>query len=95
MGAKSVLFLLIVAALVSVLVMVGGLLYQQPLRYADYEADRFGFPYYWIEHVTATFAGRTDFWNIAVWNFVVDFILFFAVGCVVFCLALVWKSKKG
>ena len=95
MGVKSIVFLLIVAALVSVLVVVGGLLYHQPLRYADYEADRLGFPYYWIEHVTATFAGRTDFWNIAVWNFAVDFILFFAVGCVAFCLALVWKSKRG
>ena len=95
MRAKRIVLLLIAASLVSVLIAVVSLLYREAIMYADFEADRFGFPYYWIEHVTDTYAGRTDFWNIAVWNFAVDFILFFAVGCVVLCLALVWKSKRG
>jgi hypothetical protein len=95
MRTKRIVLLLVAVAFVSVLITIGSLLYRQPLRYADYEADRFGFPYYWIEHLTSTFAGRTDFWNIEILNFAVDFILFFLVGCVALCLILVWKSKRG
>ena len=95
MRVRTIVFLLIATALVSVLVVAVGLLHRQRLEYADYEADQFGFPYYWIEHVTATFAGRTDSWNMEVWNFAVDFILFLAVGCVALCLALALKSKRS
>lgn len=95
MRAKRIALLLIVAASVSVLITVGSLLYCQIIEYADFEADRFGFPYYWIEHVKATFAGRTDHWNIETSNLAVNIVLFFMVSFVVLSLTLVWKSKKS
>jgi len=49
MRVKPVVLLIVVVVLASVLATFGGLLYRQTLRYIDFEADRFGFPYYWIE----------------------------------------------
>ena len=95
MRAKHIPLLMIVAVLVSVLTTVGGLLYRQIIEYADFEADRFGFPFYWIEHVKATFAGRTDHWNIETSNLAVNIVLFFMVSFAILSLILVWKTKRS
>jgi hypothetical protein len=95
MKGKPVVLLLISATLVSVVATVGGLLYRKTVRDADFEAERFGFPYYWREHVTATFGGRADIWNTETWNFATNFILFFAASCGALLLAFVWKSKRS
>jgi hypothetical protein len=95
MRAKRIVFLLVVAAMVSVLITVGSLLHSQAVEYSDYRTDRFGFPYYWIEHVTMTFAGRTDYWNIATSNLAMNIVLFFIISFGALCLTLVWKSKRS
>jgi hypothetical protein len=95
MRAKHIALLLIVAALISVLITVGSLLYRQVIRYADFEADRFGFPYYWIEHVKETFSGRTDRWNVEPSNLAMNIALFFVVSFAVLSLSLAWKPRKS
>jgi hypothetical protein len=95
MRAKRIAFLLIAAAFVSVLITVGSLLYRQVIEGSDYRADRFGFPYYWMEHVTVTFSGRTDYWNISIANLVMNVVLFFMVGIAALCLILILKSKRN
>lgn len=95
MRVKRVALLLIVAALVSVLIAVGGLLYRQAIRYADFEADRFGFPYYWIEHVKENFAGPTDYWNIETSNLAINIALFFVASFAVLSLSLARKPRKS
>jgi hypothetical protein len=93
MRAKRIVLLLIAAGLVSVFIAVGGLLYRQAIRYADFGADRFGFPYYWIEHVKETFAGRADYWSIETSNLAMNIVLFFLVSIAVLSLPLVWKER--
>jgi hypothetical protein len=95
MRAKRIVLLLIAASLVSVVIAVVSLLYRQAIRYADFEADRFGFPYYWIEHVKETFAGRADYWRIETSNLSMNIVLFFLVSIAVLFLRLVWKSRKS
>ena len=95
MRAKRVASLLIAAAFVSALITVGCLLYRQVIEGTDYRADRFGFPYYWIEHVTVTFSGRTDHWNISTSNLVINVVLFFMVSIAALCLTLILKSNRS
>lgn len=93
MRAKRIVLLLIAAGLVSVVIAVGSLLYRQAIKYADFEADRFGFPYYWIEHVKVNFAGRADYWSIQTSNLAMNIVLFFLVSIAVLSLPLVWKER--
>ena len=93
MNAKHAMLLLIFAALVSLIMTCGGLLVNESLRYADFETDRFGFPYYWIEHVLATFAGRADHWHIEIVNFGEDIALYFMVSLALLSLVLVFKRR--
>jgi len=95
MKARRIVFLLVAAAFVSVLITVGSLLYSQAIRHEDYWADRFGFPYYWMEHVTVTFSGRTDYWNISTSNLAMNVVLFFTVSIVAMCLTLIFKSRRS
>ncbi len=94
MRAKLAVLLFVVPALTSLLITVGSLLFLQTVDYADFGADRFGFPYYWVEHVYVTFAGPADNWNVLKENFVVNVALFYAASFAVLCLALVLKSRK-
>jgi hypothetical protein len=95
MRTKRIVFLVVAAAFVSVLITVGSLLYRQVIESSDYRADRFGFPHYWIEHVTVTFSGRTDYWNISTSNLVMNVVLFFTVSIAAMCLTLIFKSKRS
>jgi hypothetical protein len=95
MRVKQIVLLVIAASLVSVVITVGGLLYRQAIRYADFEADGFGFQWYWIEHVKATFAGRADYWSIKTSNLAANIVLFFLVSIAVLSLPLVWKPRKS
>jgi len=95
MRAKRIVFLLVGAAFISVLITVGSLLYRQVIEGSDYRADRFGFPYYWIEHVTVTFSGRTDYWNISTSNLAMNVVLLFTFSIAAMCLTLIFKSKRS
>jgi hypothetical protein len=95
MRAKRIAFLLIAATFASVFITVGCLLYRQVIESSDYRVERFGFPYYWMEHVTVTFSGRTDYWNISIANLVMNVVLFFMVGIAALCLILILKSKRN
>jgi hypothetical protein len=95
MRAKRIVFLLVAAAFVSVLITVGSLLYRQVIDGSDYRADRFGFPYYWIEHVTVTFSGRTDYWNISTANLAMNVVLLFTVSIAAMSLTLIFKSRRS
>ena len=95
MRAKHIVFLLVAAAFVSVFITVGSLLYRQVIEGSDYRADRFGFPYYWIEHVTVTFSGRTDYWNISTSNLAMNVVLLYTVSIAALCLTLIFKSKRS
>ena len=95
MRARRFAFLLIAATFASVLITVGSLLYRQVVEMSDYRAERFGFPYYWMEHVTVTFSGRTDYWNISTSNLIMNVVLFFMVDIATLCLILVLKSKRN
>lgn len=88
MKAKRIVILLIAAGLISVVIAVGSLLYRLAMNYADFEADRFGFPYYWIEHVKATFTGRADYWSIETSNLALNIALFFLVSIAVLFLPI-------
>jgi hypothetical protein len=95
MRARRIAFLLIAAALVGLLMTVGSLLCCQAIDYSDYRADRFGFPFYWIEHVTVTFSGRTDYWKISTSNLARNVVLIFAVSIAALCLTLIIKAKRS
>jgi hypothetical protein len=94
MRVKRIAFLLIAATFASVFVTVGCLLYRQVIERSDYRVERFGFPYYWMEHVTVTFSGQTDYWTISTSNLVMNVVLFLLVGIAALCLILVLNSKK-
>jgi len=95
MRMKRIVLPLVAAAFASVLITVGSLLYRQVIESSDYRADRFGFPYYWIEHVTVTFSGRTDYWNISTSNLAINVALLFTVSSVAMSLTLIFKSKRS
>ena len=95
MRTKRIVFLLVAAAFVSVPITAGSLLYRQVIESSDYRVERFGFPYYWMEHVTVTFSGRTDYWTISTSNLVMNLVLFFMVGIAALCLILILKSKRN
>jgi hypothetical protein len=95
MRAKYIALLLIAAAIASVFMTVGSLLYRQVIRYEDEEVVRFGFPYYWVEHVQVTFVGRADCWNIETSNVAVNIALFFIVSLGMLSLPLVWNRRKA
>jgi hypothetical protein len=93
MRAKRIVLILIAASLISAVIAVGNLLYRQAIKYADSEADRFGFPYYWIVHVKATFAGPADYWNIETSNLAMNIVLFFLVSIAVLSARAFFHSK--
>jgi hypothetical protein len=95
MRAKRIASLLTGATFAGVFITVGCLLYRQVIEGSDYRAERFGFPYYWMEHVTVAFSGRTDYWNISIANLVMNVVLFFMVGIAALCLILILKSKRN
>jgi len=77
MKTKQLFFILFAAALASGLITVGSLLFRQVIDYADFRADRFGFPYYWVEHVLMNFAGPADKWNINTENLAKNITIYF------------------
>ena len=77
---KHVLFLLILSILSSMILTGGSLLYTQTIEMIDFAATRYGFPYWWFEHVYVTFAGRTDIWRFETSNLVKDMVLFFLLS---------------
>jgi len=85
--------MILAAALVSGLVTVSGLLFCEVVDYADFRADRFGVPYYWIEHVSMTFAGSTNRWNIIIENLAKNIAAYFVACFAVLSLILVRKPK--
>jgi hypothetical protein len=94
MRTRHIVLLLTVAILASVLIAVVGLLYRQVTKYADFEAEKFGFPYYWVEHVKANFGGRTDYWNIEMPYLALNIAFFFVISLAALSLPLFWKPKK-
>jgi hypothetical protein len=93
MRAKRIVIFLIAAGLISVIIAVGSLLYRQATKYEDFEADRFGFPYYWIVHVKATFAGPADYWNIETSNLAMNIVLFFLASIAVLSARAFFTTK--
>jgi len=83
MIARQFLLLLAISVLSTLILTAGGLTNREPIRHMDFVADRFGFPYWWVEHVSVTFAGVTDYWHFEITNLVKNIILFFLLtfGC--------------
>ena len=94
MKARRILLLILTAALVSGLITVASLLFCEVIDYADFRADRFGFPYYWIEHVLMNFAGPTNRWNINIENLSKNITTYFIACFAVLSLTLIRKPKK-
>jgi len=80
MIAKRLLLLLSFSILASGILTMAGLLNYELIRYADFWADRFGFPYWWVEHVLVTFAGPMDYWHLEIVNLVKDIALYFLLS---------------
>jgi len=94
MKAKHIFLILFAAVLTSGLITVGSLLFRQIIDYEDFRADRFGFPYYWVEHVLMNFAGPTDKWNINIENLAKNFTIYFITCFAVFSLTFVRKLAR-
>ena len=97
MKVKQVFLILFAIVLTSGLITVGSLLFRQIIDYEDFRADRFGFPYYWVEHVLMNFAGPSDQWNINIENLVKNFTIYFITCFAVLGLTFVRKlaGKKN
>jgi hypothetical protein len=94
MNAKRIILLLAFSILISLSLTIVGLLNYELIRYADFWADRFGFPYWWVEHVLETFAGPKDYWHLEVANLVKNIILYFLLSFGSGFAILVFKQTK-
>jgi len=57
-----------------------GLLYIEHVNMTDSVYTQYGFPYWWLIHVSVTFAGVTDIWHFETSNLVKDVVLFFLLS---------------
>ena len=80
MRLKHVLLLLILSILTSFALTALGLLYTEHVSITDSQYTKYGFPYWWIIHVTETFAGRTDIWQQDTSNLLKNIALFFTLS---------------
>ena len=80
MRLKHVLLLLILSVLTSITLTALGLLYTEHVSITDSQYTKYGFPYWWIIHVTETIAGRTDIWQHETSNLLKNIALFFTLS---------------
>jgi hypothetical protein len=58
--ARKALLILVLSVLTSLALTGVSLLYQESVQMTDYSAVRYGFPCYYLEHITMTFIGITN-----------------------------------
>ena len=93
MFAKRVLALVVLAFLSGSILTTLGLLKFEAIRMADFSADRFGFPYWWVEHVTDTFAGPADYWHVEMPSLAENIALYFLLGLGFWFAIPVWRRR--
>jgi len=90
---KHVLLLLALSLLSNMTLTVAGLLYIEAVNMVDFVASRYGFPFWWLTHVTVTFAGATDLWHYEVSNLLKDIGLFFFFSLGFWGIVLLLKQR--
>jgi len=90
---KHVLFLFVLSILSSPILTVAGLLYVEHVSMTDSVYTKYGFPYWWLIHVSETFGGVTDIWSFEASNFVKDMMLFFLLSLGFGILVLLSKQR--
>ena len=91
---KRVLLIFFLSLLSSVVLTVIGLLYIEHINMADFAATRYGFPYWWLMHITVTIAGSTDIWRSETLNLVKDIVLFFLLSLGLWSVILLLKHDQ-
>jgi hypothetical protein len=94
MTVRNVLFALVLSVLTSLALAAVSLLYQESVQMIDYSAVRYGFPCYYIEHVTVTFAGITNRWFFIGQNLALDIDLYFLIGLGLWSAILLISSNR-
>jgi hypothetical protein len=64
------------------------------IRMADFSADRFGFPYWWVEHVSVTFAGPADYWSTEPASFARNLASYFLLAFGFWAVIFLIKKRK-
>jgi hypothetical protein len=93
MVGRQALFVVFFSVLSTAGLLAGGLAYVQSTKVLDFEAARYGFPYWWIERVLVTFAGRTDFLHVETSGLIKNITIYF-LASLCFWLALVLVRQR-
>lgn len=80
MQLRHILLLLILSFPTSVALTALGLLHTEHVSITDSQYTKYGFPYWWIVHVTVTIAGPTDIWQHETSNLLRNIALFFTLS---------------
>jgi len=96
MALKYVLLLLILSFSLSssIALTIIGLLHVEHVNMIDSVDTKYGFPYWWLMHVSETIAGRTDIWRLETSNLVKDMMLFFLLSLGFLCVIVILLSKQ-
>jgi hypothetical protein len=94
MRLEHVLLILLLSALSSIALTALGLLYTEHVSMMDSVYTKYGFPYWWIVHVTVTFAGAANIWHYETPNLAKDVALFFLLSLGIGFLILFSKQRK-
>ena len=91
---KRVLVLLILSISSSMILTAGSLLHKQTVEMQDFVVDRYGFPYWWFEHVYVTFEGKTHYSHIEMSNLAKDIVLYLLVSLGIWFIILLSKQRR-
>jgi hypothetical protein len=94
MIVKNVLILLVLSVSSSLILDAASLLFRETVQMADFSAVRYGFPYYYAEHVLVNFAGSTNRWVFLELNFILDTTMYFLLGLGLWSVVFFLRIKK-
>jgi hypothetical protein len=94
MIAKSVLLLLILSVCGGLILSAVSLLNKETVQMEDFAAVRYGFPYYYVEHMLVSFSGSVDRWAFSGVNFVVNVGLYFLLSVGVWSAILLLRNRR-
>jgi hypothetical protein len=94
MMVRNVLLTLVLSVLTSLALTAASLLHQEGMQMIDYSAVRYGFPCYYLEHVTMTLVGITNRWFFIGQNLVLDIDLYFLLSLGLWSAILLILSNR-